>query len=350
MSGRQANSLSVGLVGEDGSLVPRDGDFYHLKLFECFRAAGIDIASCDDADVILMSIRGGDRFSFERHVLRSEFYRRYRHKIVAYCPIDLKYPRIPGIYPGVTRFWASVGWAKGGHYVASYIEPHAFNHERTSRDLLFSFVGSTRTSPVRKHIMELHDPRACLVDVDPGTDGRYWWQHEPEKVRDSRGRFKDVMERTKFALCPRGVDVSSIRLFEAMEAGCVPVIISDRLVLPEGPNWEAFSIRVPERDVSRIPAIVAENEARFEEMSRQAREAWEAWFSDAATVRSMACWGRDILQNLPPWRRWAIGFVNWLGTWVLPSNTRFPQRLYMALVTKAPRGLKDRAKRLLGRS
>jgi hypothetical protein len=296
-----------------------------------------------------MPIQGLKRFGFERHVVRSDFYKRYRKKIVAYSGLDLKYPRIPGIYTSATPFWSSVGWVKGGHYVASYIHSHAFDPARGARDMLFSFVGSARTSPVRRLILQLQDPRALMIDVDQGDTGRYWWQKSHKRIEECRVIFKDVMERTKFAICPRGVDAGSIRLFEAMQAGCVPVIVSDRLVLPEGPDWPSFSIRVRECDIARIPVIVAEHESQFEEMSRRAREAWEKWFADAATVRSLAVWGLSIRESLTPERRLALAFLSWLGTWVLPSNTRWWERLYMAAVTNAPRGVKDRVKRVIGK-
>ena len=345
----ELSTIKVGLIGENGNAMPEKGDFWHEKLYDCFQKAGIEIASCDDADIIIMPIQGRERFGFERHVLRSAFYKRYRKKIVAYSGLDLKYPRIPGIYASATPFWSSVGWVKGGHYVASYIHSHAFDPARRARDLLFSFVGSARTSPVRKKILQLNDPRACMIDSDEGDAKRYWWQTSVERAEQCRANFKDVMERTKFAICPRGVDAASIRLFEAMQAGCVPVIVSDRLVLPEGPDWPSFSIRVRECDIARIPVIVAEHESQFEEMSRRAREAWEKWFADAVTVRSLAVWGLSIRENLTPARRAVLAFLSWLGTWVLPSNTRWGERLYMAAVTNAPRGIKDRVKRVIGK-
>jgi hypothetical protein len=62
------------------------------------------------------------------------------------------------------------------------------------------------------------------------------------------------LARSKFTLCPAGSGTSSYRLFEALRAGSVPVIISDRLVLPEGPDWEACSVRVAEKEIASIPA------------------------------------------------------------------------------------------------
>ena len=346
---QELSTIKVGLIGENGNAMPEKGDFWHEKLYECFQKAGVEIASCDDADIIIMPIQGRERFGFERHVVRSEFYKRYRKKIVAYSGLDLKYPRMPGIYTSATPFWSSVGWVKGGHYLASYIHSHAFDPARRARDLLFSFVGSARTSPVRKKILQLNCPRACIIDSDEGDAKRYWWQTSVERAEHCRAKFKDVMERTKFAICPRGVDAASIRLFEAMQAGCVPVIVSDRLVLPEGPDWPSFSIRVRECDIVRIPVIVAEHEPQFEEMSRRAREAWERWFADGVTVRSLAVWGLSIRENLTPARRLTLTFLSWLGTWVLASNTRWGERLHMAAVTNAPRGVKDRVKRVIGK-
>ena len=69
-------------------------------------------------------------------------------------------------------------------------------------------------------------------------------------------RYLDFLRKTKFVLCPRGYGLGSCKLFEAMKAGRVPVIMSDRYVLPEGPDWSACSVRIRENEIERIPSIL----------------------------------------------------------------------------------------------
>jgi len=130
----------------------------------------------------------------------------------------------------------------------------------------------------------------CLVaDVDSPRDGIYSHQN-PDRVR----HYVDVMAKSKFVLCPRGVGTSSWRLFEAMKMGRAPVIISDQWVPPSGPDWSTFSIRVCERDVARIPQILEERAEHAAAMGLAARSQWEQWFSEATCFHSIAGWCGEI--------------------------------------------------------
>jgi len=47
------------------------------------------------------------------------------------------------------------------------------------------------------------------------------------------GAYATTLQRSCFALCPSGSGPNSIRLWEALGYGAIPVIHSDRLQLPE---------------------------------------------------------------------------------------------------------------------
>jgi hypothetical protein len=96
------------------------------------------------------------------------------------------------------------------------------------------------------------------------------------------------MGESVFVLCPRGLGPASYRLFEAMEMGRAPVVISDAYQFPEGPEWNEFSIIVPECDIEKIPTILEAHESRAIEMGWSARKAWENWCSQKVSFHRVA--------------------------------------------------------------
>jgi hypothetical protein len=97
-----------------------------------------------------------------------------------------------------------------------------------------------------------------------------------------RQHFAETLFRSKFVLCPRGHGTSSIRLFETLAAGRVPVVISDGWTPPSGPSWESIVVRWSEAaPIDRLLAHLEELEPRAEEMGSRAHTAFADWFAPA---------------------------------------------------------------------
>lgn len=119
-----------------------------------------------------------------------------------------------------------------------------------NKDILYSFIGFGRTHPTRPIIFRMQHPRNCVIIE------RFGWFHE-----DSR-QYKNVLSRSRFSLCPRGTGASTMRFWESLQAGAIPILISDEMTLPPIPsnnltNWDKVIIRVAEKDVLQIPNIIA---------------------------------------------------------------------------------------------
>jgi hypothetical protein len=71
--------------------------------------------------------------------------------------------------------------------------------------------------------------------------------------------FYDLPRMCTFTLCPRGIANWSFRLYEAILAGSIPVILSDYFVKPFGGRipWDVFSVTVPEADLANVPRLLA---------------------------------------------------------------------------------------------
>src|SRR5262249_2812358 len=133
-----------------------------------------------EADVILAPILSVGYGPFFGDLRASSFFKAHRRRIVCYCPDDLVYPAIPGIYPSLSAKMAGLGWACGGHYVSSHIRQHHFEPSTNGehRSVLFSFVGSSQTHRVRSGILQLRHARAELIDSSPASGNRFWWQED----------------------------------------------------------------------------------------------------------------------------------------------------------------------------
>jgi hypothetical protein len=118
---------------------------------------------------------------------------------------------------------------------------------RDKRPFLFSFAGAIENpcylSKARLWIWEhLRDyPKGRVV-------GRGMWHYHGEVYEtqihgrsikadpvqvEREGEFRDLLAESVFALCPSGSGPNSIRLWEALASGAIPVLISD-LYLPPG--------------------------------------------------------------------------------------------------------------------
>lgn len=213
-------------------------------------------------------------------VTASSLYREFRNKALLFHSADQGIPLLPGLYTCLER--RRLGHrpsALAGFYLR-VTENHSLDLQEDIRHAvyLYSFVGNACNHPVRAAICRLQDSRAYLRDSsddarqqDDGVDGAN---------RDRGLHYREVMARSKFVLCPRGVGVSSWRLFETMRAGRVPVIISDDWVRPPGPDWDAFSLFVPEARVGDLPGLLEREEHRTARMGAKARQEWERWYAE----------------------------------------------------------------------
>ncbi|KAG9139611.1 hypothetical protein Leryth_024020 [Lithospermum erythrorhizon] len=74
----------------------------------------------------------------------------------------------------------------------------------------------------------------------------------------SKMNYIQHMKSSKYCICPKGYEVNSPRVVEAIFYECVPVIISDNFVPPffEVLNWKAFSIILAEKDIPNLKDIL----------------------------------------------------------------------------------------------
>ncbi|MCO6459031.1 MAG: exostosin family protein [Pirellulaceae bacterium] len=148
------------------------------------------------------------------------------------------------------------------------------------KDLWYSFIG-TDTHACRRPLFQL----APRTDTVIAQRARWHFDHDPARQRAEREQFQQVLARSRFALCPRGTGPSTLRFWEALQAGAVPVLISDAMRLPAGYDWRRCILRLPEAraaDVERLLRTVSPG--REQQMRQCCLEAYRC-FSGANLVR-----------------------------------------------------------------
>jgi Exostosin family len=184
---------------------------------------------------------------------------------------DWPFPMLPGAYPSLSRAhpWAH-GWAFLPRANAEGSGAAKSNTD-TEQKFLFSFLGRVATHPIRKRVEMLNKASTPCLDIEDGP--KYFRSFDYSKT------YVDLMKQSKFVLCPRGFGVSSIRIFEAMSLGRVPVIISGQWQPPPGIRWSECCVVIREDEIARIPAILNELHGNAGSMGRRAREFYEENFA-----------------------------------------------------------------------
>lgn len=230
-------------------------------------------------------------------VRRHPLLKRHREKCFVACENDHVAHMLPGVYTNVTPFSAATGRVRQGFYLWMYENPFVeYAPEWPSGMNLYSFVGSLTTAAVRRQLHALEHPRGHIQDTSDESPF-IWWEADAATKASFRKEYAMELRQSKFVLCPRGVSPSTVRLFETMKTGRVPVILSDDWVPPTGPAWNEFSLRIPEDRVKELPSLLEAYEPRAEQMGTRARAVWEEWFSPRVSFHRTTEWCLDIQRS-----------------------------------------------------
>lgn len=159
-----------------------------------------------------------------------------------------------------------------------------------ARELDFSYMGAFAAryylTNVRELIVEILSdaPRSHVQSRGEWHYERqvYKQQIQGESLEEAEQRaqhereieYREVMSQSRFALCPSGTGPNSIRFWEAIEFGCIPVLLADTLALPgTDSEWDDAIVRVPEtrEGVAQVPSIIAGILADPREVERRLR-------------------------------------------------------------------------------
>lgn len=254
-------------------------------------SSGQLVESPDEADLIVLL---GSFARQRERLFGNELYRRFRAKCTVYTDDDSFLPLLPGVYCSAQNsLSARVGRVSSYCYVVDAgADANRFTaapQPDAAKTLLFSFQGGS-TSILRKRLFNQPFGRDDVL-IENTSSYLHWDASQPDREARQQ-RFAETMYGSHFALCPRGAGAGSIRFFEAMRMGVAPVLISDRYALPPGVDWDSFLVRVPERDIARLPALLEPLADSSRERGRLARAAWERHFAPDKQFAAVleGCW------------------------------------------------------------
>jgi hypothetical protein len=243
------------------------------------RAAESSHTLCEDAREAELILFLGNPTHEPGLLLNHPLYRAYPDKCAIYCEDDEYLPLLPGVYCSAhkgahTRSGRVVTWSyvsAGGRFANPYIAQTC-----SEKRFLFSFQGGS-TSMLRKRMYRLPFNRPDVLIEDTSVY-HHWDPSQAERELRQR-TYAETMAASHFVLCPRGAGTGSIRLFEAMQAGIAPVLISDDYALPPQVPWETFLLRIAERDIHRLAELIEPHLAASAQRGQLAREAWLKYFA-----------------------------------------------------------------------
>lgn len=117
------------------------------------------------------------------------------------------------------------------------------NYLSNSRNLIFEDLSKEKNGFILKNESWFYEK----IVYDYQIKNKKILKNELSNSLDSK-LFKQTLQNSLFSLCPSGTGVNSIRLWESIHFGIIPVVLSDNF-LPPGSNklWKNSCIFVPEK-------------------------------------------------------------------------------------------------------
>lgn len=146
-----------------------------------------------------------------------------------------------------------------------------------------NFVGAIHTHPVRGKLI------SYLTDNDYWSDVliliRDSFHHNPlidKHKKEKRFReFQAAIKKSYMTFCPRGTGMNSIRFYETMSFGRIPVLFSEHCKLPfeEEIDYEEFSFDISYDKLCELSKMLNINSKQLDNMCNASRKIFLEYFS-----------------------------------------------------------------------
>ena len=132
------------------------------------------------------------------------------------------------------------------------------------------------------------------MNIKVAKDYQHFEENEDLESEAAQKRYVEILRNSHFSLCPRGRGPSSMRLYDSMSFGIVPVIISDEWIKPSFVDWDSCSIQIKERHLGDLHKVLTDNREYSQEMGETAKAVYRKYFAADALVTTL----RSALDQL----------------------------------------------------
>lgn len=145
-----------------------------------------------------------------------------------------------------------------------------------------SFLGNLNF-PLRENIKKKLEKNFNLkINI---SEFDYWNFNKNKKIKEiSKINYFNLMNNSKFILCPRGNALNSIRFFETLSFGKIPILISDTIKLPlkSKINYDKICLKIKEKNLDeicdKVKYFMENNDLNL--ISKECRKIWENYFKE----------------------------------------------------------------------
>ncbi|KFR03464.1 Exostosin-1c, partial [Nipponia nippon] len=162
-------------------------------------------------------------------------------------------------------------------------------------------------SSTRNALHHIHNGQD-IVSLTTCKHGKDWEKHkdtrcDKDNVDYEKFNYQELLHNSTFCIVPRGRRLGSFRFLEALQAACIPVLLSDGWELPfaEAIDWGKAAVVGNERLLLQIPSAVrCIHPERVLAFQQQTQVLWDAYFSSVDKIV------HTTLESCPP-ARWDGG-------------------------------------------
>ncbi|XP_076262706.1 exostosin glycosyltransferase 1 ttv [Rhynchophorus ferrugineus] len=146
-------------------------------------------------------------------------------------------------------------------------------------------------SDTRNSLYHLHNQKDIIM-VTTCRHGKSWKEMKDERCDEDnkeydRYDYETLLQNSTFCLVPRGRRLGSFRFLEALQAGCIPVLLSNGWSLPFSDviDWNKAVVWADERLLLQVPHTIRSiKPSKILQLRQQTQVLWDRYFSSIEKI------------------------------------------------------------------